>query len=122
MVDAMGTIIEAMVAEPSQEKLDKILKDKQENIFSISDIEWKPHSAGIGGERAVIKFDNGYQASIVRGGRFYTDNGTHEIAVLDKNGAITYDTPITDNVLGYLSDEQVEQAFKDISELDKLTD
>lgn len=82
----------------------------------INNLDWKPHPNNFGGEMAIVKFDNGYSASCLRGGMFYTSNGTYEIAVLDDHG-IVYNTPITDDVLGYLSEEEANQALKDISEL-----
>lgn len=117
MTDPLITIASSLGKTPSKENLEKTLNEKQKNIFNIKDIDWKPHSAGLGGERAIVVFDNGYQASIIRGGMFYTDNGTYEIAVLNKSGNIDYTTPITDDVLGYLSEEDANKALKEISEL-----
>ena len=41
-----------------------------------------------------------------------------EVAVLDKNGNLCYDTPITDDVVGYLNFQGVADILKDISELE----
>jgi hypothetical protein len=87
-----------------------------ENIPDISMLDWKPHSAGLGGEQAVIKFQNGYSASCIRGGRFYTTNGTYEIAILH-GGQIDYTTPLTGDVLGYLSDDEANKVLADIAAL-----
>lgn len=119
MTNSYETIQAAMIATPSQENLKKIHNNKQQNIFKIKDIEWKQHSAGIGGERAIIQFNNGYQASIIRGGLFYTTGGTHEIAILDEDGSLDYTTGITDDVIGYLSTEEAEGCLVKISELEK---
>lgn len=89
-----------------------------ENKYDIKKLDWQPHSAGLGGERAVVKFDNGFAASCLRGGPFYTSRGTYEIAVMDEND-LRYDTPITDDVLGYLSEKKANKALLDISNLPK---
>jgi hypothetical protein len=57
--------------------------------------------------KAVYKFDNGYGVSIVRNEISYGGKeGLFELAVLDENGEITYDTEITDDVVGYLTSAQ----------------
>ena len=63
---------------------------------------------------AQMFFDNGYGISVVRNIFSYTskDKLDYEIAVLEGNEEdwdICYDTPITCNVLGYLSPEQVTE-------------
>jgi hypothetical protein len=77
-----------------------------------------------GGEQKVYRFDNGYGASVVRhqnsyGGR----DGLWEVAVLRFTGSgdkyvLTYDTPITNDVLGWLTDEQVASTLADIEALE----
>ena len=39
--------------------------------------------------------------------------------MLDSEGNITYHTPITNDVIGHQTDEDVEQVLKEISELGK---
>jgi hypothetical protein len=82
-------------------------------MTTITDLEWKPH---MGGDMAKVKFKNGYGASVLRGGPFYTTNGTFEIAVVDDNG-LNYDTPITDDVVGYLSEPAANQILENIEAL-----
>lgn len=84
----------------------------------IDEIEFEDHPSSPG-ERAVVKFPNGYSASIIQGGPFYTTDGTYEIAVIDPQNAITYTTPITDDVLGYLTEGEANQALSDIEALPK---
>jgi len=73
------------------------------------------HSNGV---QARIYFDNGYGASVVCSEFSYGGaQGLYELAVLDKNGQITYSTPITDDVLGYLSKSDVEKVLEDIKNL-----
>jgi hypothetical protein len=71
-----------------------------------------------GGVQTVHKFDNGYGASVVKapnvgfwGTSYGYDEGLWELAVLDfvsdEEYSLTYSTPITNDVLGSLSDEDV---------------
>lgn len=71
-----------------------------------------------GGERREYKFANGYGASVVRHPFSYGhEEGLWELAVLGPDGHIIYATPITDDVLGYLSEEAVNEALAKISAL-----
>ena len=78
--------------------------------------------------QAIYFFENGYGISIINiknhTGTFlsYTKTETeYEIAVLQKreNGSssITYETPITNNVIGYLKIEGVYKIMKKIEKL-----
>jgi len=70
------------------------------------------------GIRAVIKFDNGYSASVVRTENSYGGKaGLYELAVLDKKGNICYNTPITSDVLGWLKEDDVTAALQKIEAL-----
>ena len=84
---------------------------------SFDDIDFKPHPLG-NGVQGVIMFDNGYGASVVKtdysyGGRL----GLYELAVLDKDGHITYNTPITEDVIGHLEPEMVTEKLIQIQDL-----
>lgn len=84
----------------------------------ITDLDWKPHPLGNGGEHVDVFFPNGYGASCIRGGwGFYTRGGTYEIAVINADDELDYSTSITDDVLGYLSEDEANQALKDIEAL-----
>ncbi len=81
------------------------------------DLEFKPHPnlGHIGGVQARITFDNGYGASVVRSQYTYGgDKGLYELAVFGKDGHITYDTPITNDVIGYLRPEDVTDILEQI--------
>lgn len=74
-----------------------------------------------GGVHAVVEFQNGYGASIVKHEYSYGGiEGLYELAVLDYTGSICYSTPITDDVLGHLTEQDVSDALKSISELDPI--
>ena len=69
--------------------------------------------------KSVFKFRNGYSASVVCNSTTYGyDMDFFEVAVLDKDGRLCYDTPITDDVVGYLNFQGVADVLKDISELE----
>jgi len=76
-------------------------------------------SNGVG---LVINFDNGYGASIVchdfsYGGPFRVGKSNlYELAILH-NGELCYDTPITDDVLGWRNIEEINKILKEIKEL-----
>ena len=75
-----------------------------------------------GSEQRIFKFPNGCGASVIRGrGTYGGDQGLWELAVLDAQGSIVYDTPITDDVLGYLSEAEVNNALDLIAALPNLS-
>jgi hypothetical protein len=45
-------------------------------------------------------------------------DGKYELAVLDSNGELTYETPITNDVMGYLDSNDVTRIMGDIQKLD----
>ena len=60
------------------------------------------------GHGYVYNFENGYGASVVQHSGSYGGNqGLYEIAVLDSKGDLCYDTPITDDVIGYATEDKV---------------
>jgi hypothetical protein len=64
------------------------------------------------------KADNGYGASIIQTTNSYgSEQGLWELAVLDSEGEITCHTPITNDVLGYLSEEDVNETLEKIKNL-----
>ena len=68
--------------------------------------------------RSYMIFDNGYGVSVVRGPHSYGgQRGLYELAVLDKDGFITYETPITSDVIGFLKPEDVTKYMIEIQQL-----
>lgn len=64
-----------------------------------------------------ISFKNGYGASIIGGAIAYGDGiDSFEVAVL-KNDVLCYATPITNDVLPYLTEDQVAETLKKIEAL-----
>ena len=94
---------------------------------SFKDITFKPHSFGEG-LHGLIFFDNGYGLSVVRFKSqlskqysSYTSNEDEwEIAVLfgdEKKYEITYNTHITDDVIGNLTEGEINWIMIQIQEL-----
>jgi len=84
------------------------------------------HPAGEGVQRKY-KFKNGYGASVVRlfiptpyglyGGSHGSESGLWELAVLGPDGDLCDDTPITDNAIGPLDDDAVDEILGKIEAL-----
>ena len=85
---------------------------------AFKDLEFVEHPSHIGGVQARITFENGYGASVVRHEYSYGGkDGLYELAVLNNDGDLTYDTPITNDVLGYLTDKDVTEVLIKIQQL-----
>lgn len=65
--------------------------------------------------QTTYAFPNGYGASVINDG-YGGDSGRFELAVL-KDDRLTYETPITDDVLGWLTEDDVEKALDQIAAL-----
>ena len=74
-------------------------------------------------ESAWHIYDNNYGVSVVRGPyTFGGDKGLYELAIIymapeDKESRICYDTPITNDVMGHLTPEDITKIMKQVSEL-----
>lgn len=76
------------------------------------------------GEQVVHKFENGFGASVVRHNFSYgAQRGLWELAVVSFEGdewGLNYSTPITDDVIGYLTDEDVDALLVRIEALEAV--
>lgn len=86
-----------------------MIKPKRQNILQELD-----------GVQQIYKFPNGYGASVVKhiwsyGGK---DN-LWELAVL-KGKDLCYNSPVTSDVLGWLTDDDVQRALKEIRALAEI--
>lgn len=83
--------------------------------------EEKPHPVSPGVQK-LWRFDNGYGASVVKFPHSYGyDKGLWELAVIkysEDDFELTYDTPITDDVIGNLSESDVVKILKKIEKLE----
>jgi|TARA_B100001094_G_C17658325_1_gene542962 hypothetical protein len=72
-----------------------------------------------GGIQKIYRFPNGLGASVIKGPYTYGgDKGLWELAVIDEDGSPTYNTSITDDVIGHLNDPQVDELLRKIKDLD----
>ena len=84
---------------------------------TFKDLEFKQDMLR-GLNAAKVMFDNGYGASVIIGPHTYGgEDGLYELAVLGKDKKLTYDTPVTDDVEGYLSEIQVTDLLIKIQQL-----
>lgn len=86
----------------------------------MSESKHTPSESGpwLSGERRHYKFQNGFGASVIR--TPYSHGGKHglwEMAVLGPDGDLCYSTPITSDVLGHLSESEVEAALDRVQAL-----
>ena len=85
--------------------------------MKFSDLEFNRHPGGFG-VQARHKFPNGYGVSVIRTTFSYGgEDGLWELGVFGKDGSLTYDTPITDDVLGHQTKAQITKALKAIEAL-----
>lgn len=65
-----------------------------------------------------VMFPNGRGVSIIRHDHSYGGNaGLFEVAVLDADGDLDYSTPVTGDVLGWLSVDEVLNTMKAVYDL-----
>jgi hypothetical protein len=83
----------------------------------------------VAGAQVVHRFDNGYGASVVSGPYSYGgEDGLFELAVLRFESPtsdryhLTYDTPITSDVIGYLAEGDVDATLQQIEQLPPPSD
>lgn len=84
------------------------------NEYLIAD---RKRNSGI---QKIYKFENGRGASVVSHSYSYGgEKGLYELAVLDEYGNLDYTTPITNDVIGWLTWEEVIELLRKIKELEK---
>jgi hypothetical protein len=78
-------------------------------------IEDAPFQIGV---KCRMMFENGYGVSVVSHTHSYGGkDGLFEIAVLDKEGEITYKTPVTNDVIGHLNPDEVTEIMGHVQKL-----
>jgi hypothetical protein len=81
---------------------------------TFSDLQFGPHPAG-NGVQAIIQFTNGFGASVVKTPYSYGGSqGKYELAVTDSDGRLCYSTEVTNDVVGYLSPDEVTEYLRQI--------
>lgn len=68
-------------------------------------------------KQAKMEFENNYGISVLFGTMFYSNGvDTYEVGIL-KNGRMCYTTPITNDVIGNITEEEVTDIMREIQEL-----
>jgi hypothetical protein len=112
IVDDLGVIKASQALSISPIELSQQL---DLNLKTIDDIDFKPFQGGVVGS---IMFDNGYGVSVVSHKYSYGgEKGLYEMAILDSDGNLTYDTDITSDVLGYLTPKAVTEYMIRVQDL-----
>ena len=99
--------------------LDRVLEIVDAEYKTFKDLKFVPTEDFLNGIKTTCHFDNGYGVSVVRH-RFSYGNGLNlfELAVIDKVGDIVYSTPITCDVFGYLTEDDVSNTMIKVQRLD----
>lgn len=84
---------------------------------TFNDLQFEQLDSLYNGVQCRIQFENGYGASVVKHDFSYGGkDGLYELAVT-KDDDLCYTTPVTSDVEGYLSEEDVTELLKQIQEL-----
>ena len=91
---------------------------------TFNDLKFHTDSHPFGSmSRAKLFFPNGYGVSVIIGSFSYGgDEGLYECAVLkgkEGDSKLCYDTPITNDVIGYCDEDKVTEIMKQIQDLKK---
>lgn len=88
--------------------------------MKFSDLNFEPHP-NWDGVQAKYFFPNGYGVSVIRSSHSYGGSeGLYELAVLkgtEDDWDLTYSTPITEDVLGYQSEDEIQQLMEQVASL-----
>lgn len=114
-IDKLGFVETANIMDMSIEYLLELMDS---DFKTFKDIKFEMMDSFYNGVRSHTKFENGYGISVVRHSYSYGgSSGLYEIAVLGEDGDITYNTPITNDVIGYLTPKEVTEIMIKIQEL-----
>jgi len=70
------------------------------------------------GVRSRMMFENGFGVSVVSHTYSYGGkDGLFEVAVLDEDGDLTYNTPVTNDVIGFLNPDEVTEIMEEVQKL-----
>jgi hypothetical protein len=87
---------------------------------TFKDLVFKPHPLGVG-IQARMDFENKFGVSVVQSPYSYGGKmGLYELAVVDSEGDVVYDTPIAEGVIGYLREEDVTEGMRRIQLLQSV--
>lgn len=114
-IDNLGFVDTANILDMN---LESLLELMDSDFKTFKDIKFEMMDSFYDGVRSNTMFDNGYGISVVRHRYSYGGpSGLYEIAVLGEDGDITYNTPITSDVIGYLTPKEVTEIMVKVQEL-----
>lgn len=84
--------------------------------MTFNDLKFRQHEIFCG---TIVKYEfpNGYGISVVESDFTYNDEGTYEVGITH-NGYLTYNTPITKDVLGFQTPEDINELLDIIEKWD----
>ena len=89
--------------------------------MTFDDLEFGPRNSGLPGVQAMVFFGNGYGASVIKGyGSYGVDDELYELGVVKVDGDswdLCYDTEITNDVEGHLTEDGVTNLLQAIEAL-----
>lgn len=94
----------------------------EQKVIMFSELIFKPSATYLeDGIQALKFFNNGYGVSVIRHrGSYGSEQGLYELAVIagsEDKFYLVYGTPVTDDVLGYLTEGDVSKAMSDVKAL-----
>ena len=96
--------------------IETIVEELELPFKTFKDIEFEEFEK-YNGVISRTEFENGYGVSVIKHDNSYGgDRGLYELAII-KDGDIVYDTPITSDVIGHLTPEEVSRYMIKIQEL-----
>ena len=89
--------------------------------MTFDELDFSTRANKLSGKQAVVFFGNGYGASVIQGyGTYGGEEGLYELAVIwgsDADWDLCYDTEITEDVIGHLTESEITDLLKRIEEL-----
>jgi hypothetical protein len=114
LLDAIGAMSPRAVNDIDPQSMIADMNNPPESFKEIKAVMWEHHN---GGQRAWLMFQNGYGASIIKTSFSYGSSaGLWELAVMKRDG-ITYETPITNGVIGSCDESEILSLCKRIHAL-----
>ena len=100
--------------------LEKVLEIVESKHLIFKDLKFVPTEPFLDGIKSLLHFENGYGVSVVKHKYSYGNGkGLYEMAIMNKDNDIVYNTPITEDVLGYLTEDDVSNYMIKVQKLEK---
>ena len=89
-------------------------------MADFTDLVFGAHPIFSDATQAIFEFPNNYSISVITGKNAYTDQAhPYEVAVC-LDGVVCYDTPITEDVLGHQTANDISETMAQIEALPKF--